>query len=84
MLTENSAPCPVFPYRERAIERTLRTLVEAAAALEPVRATRAWRAASLVATEADPSESLILEATGWLREELKAHGAAATACGAWN
>jgi len=72
---DNNAACPIFPYRERRIECALRTLVAAAASLPGMRESRAWRVASLVTTEADPSETLMREAFAGLREALAARGA---------
>ena len=75
MQTDNSRSRPAFPYRERRIECALRTLVAAAAGLPGMQDTLAWRMACLVSTETDPSESLMREAFGALREALEARGA---------
>jgi hypothetical protein len=76
MISEDLARVYALPF-ESAVERALRNLVAASAGVPPVRDSHAWRLASVVATERDPSDSLMREALACLCEELEAHGAAA-------
>jgi hypothetical protein len=70
MYAANDLPGYGFHYRAPPLESELLALLEAAGACPGVRGTLAWRIASLVATERDPSESLLREATEALREAL--------------
>jgi hypothetical protein len=73
MISDDLARVYSLPF-DSALDRSLRALVEASAGVPQLRSTHAWRLASAVATERDPSFTLMREALGCLREEFDALG----------
>ena len=70
MHAANDLPDYGFHFRAPPLESELLALLDAAVGCPGVQGTLAWRIASLVATERDPSESLLREAIEALRETL--------------